>query len=376
VAKRERRTFGTSLRKSRIGRGLSLREVEALSKKLAVDSAGTISQPYLSQLESDKTTAISLPKLITLAAVYAVPADELIAAAPPEEQAALRGAMQKWRKFHRPEPAPLRYMPSITADHDAELDAAFAQTAVATQIPFGNERAARAMIRKALLMCLAPGFVRPPRRVALLREFWKVGRRWGITPIRREQAPSGWRTFVCEFVDWMVYEKCLGSQIASLVDRWMAVLDDPNNARSQLLQCTMKEAADERDYGFRMLPVAVAYGARWRELACRFYSQHRREEPPVPPRPSDAATDYIAFFVFGCPYRPEFTEDAYASTLASAVAALTPDIGGPLDPQGEPHEAVAKFLGRSDRLISNQLAIMAALAAAAEVVHDPDPRHS
>lgn len=222
-------------------------------------------------------------------------------------------------------------------------------------IATGTEEATRAAIRHLMFMCLTPAFLTLPGRARLPKDFWRVGQGWGITPKKRNRLPFGpgnWHDFTAEFVEWLVYEKRLGPQIVSLVDRWQTVLlSVPVDIARNPVSCTVKKPQQQK-YGFDGVPGAVVYGARWRELAHRFSLEHLSHQRtlPIAPRPTDATVDYLVFCVMGSRYDPTLTEDAAPYRLGQCVEILgehDPDI---VDTESNAHHLheVARFLAATE----------------------------
>lgn len=271
MPRRGYKRFGGYLKALREGRDLPLTEVAELSRRIATDSAGRLSHPYISQIEGGLRAALSLPKVLSLAAIYAVRPEDLIAQSPPDLRKRLSAQLDAWRREKHPEPQPLRILLSVMRrvqqDMEDELrtrveDTSFpvnfeseymsiscAGAAWATVVPFLQAHADAAELIAAFSAEYA-SLVEDCLGAASY-----VGRR-----------TAEWNTLADEFHRWLLYARGLGVDLIRLIHRW-SIDVTPIHESGFRLTCSFADAKLEAHFGLTMVPLAIVRAVRWRELA-------------------------------------------------------------------------------------------------------------
>lgn len=305
MAGRTYKTFGEFLRKLRSRRDLSLKETAALSEKVSPDSSGALSHPYLSQLESGRRIAVSFAKIASLAAIYDVPVDKIIAQAPEPERVRLKRTLAEWRAVPRPFPKPLHRLPHAVDEVDRVLDGLLEQTAENVSLPLGNQTAARAAIRDGLMWAtIVPYFERLSNRQKRAAEFWARASDELRGELKSAETPeiaaTSWHRIMAEVRAWFIYELSCGPALLALIRSWTI-----NFSRGGLwtycglLACRFRDDAIQQNYGFASVPVNAVCSVRSRQFAIALHAATSASDPRrLPPPPIEhAALDCLAVLI-------------------------------------------------------------------------------
>ncbi len=346
---RQHRDFGIALRELRTTRGLSLKQVAAASRGIAVDTAGRISHPYLSQLEAGRARSVSLPKLLTLAGLYGVDVRDLLTEAAPAQRDRLRSELETWRAEGREIPTPIDRCvpPDKRKSVEQRLDKLLARQARSVGIPLEWEDAARSMSRWFVFSAASPAY--PDRSgVDDLRLFW-AGHLDFADRVRAQasaNARTPWHDIVDRFESWLLYECGAVEELIGPVSSW--TLD----FATHLTACHFSERGDEQKYGFDGVPRTLVQGVRAYQLAHRLAIAAPSSIPSLsaPPDLRDAPRQYISDVVYPepprhepCPAPPVPLVINTIHELAKRVSALIADAR----PEPSTLDAVVIFLERA-----------------------------
>jgi transcriptional regulator with XRE-family HTH domain len=302
--------FGRYLRKLRTQRELTLRQVAKLSEMVATDSGGHVSHAYVSQLESGIRVALSLPKLLSLAAVYATPADEVIARAPSRLRADLEHALAKRRLSGLRDPRRLRTLPHLVRRVFVEMGDLLKSRAERVSFPLGleAEEGLADCCRAAVWTTIVPFVERQSEMPALVAAF----RRDAAGDIDQElelTCPLDSRTafwqIICEhFRDWLIFERNQGRDSLDLIKRWSIEFRAAHDGGHRFWCAFDDPELDER-FGVSGVPVRVLETVRWRQLARILFDAgitSHLSPPSSPPPVSEAAVDALTQII-----EPEIT---------------------------------------------------------------------
>ena len=354
------RAFDRTIRELRQGRGLSLRDVESLSARVAPDSAGTISQPYLSQLESGRSVAISLPKLLTLAAIYDVRVLALLEDLPTRQRKSLEVQLEQWRNEGRAEPLPVHYLPAVVETVNAEIDEALLKISSRSMVELRFASQIQDVARQVLSVCVVTPFIQTKQGRRMMKAFWRIAsdrQSLPIAPPDERLRVGGWHPLVSDFIAWLLYDKRLGLDLLTRLKQW-SIIGWPETVSlmptNELVSCGFSDPDLQEQYGFEGLPASLVYGARWREIAYWFHIMffRRNQHLQLSPSPKDAAIDYLLSYVAHCPVNPAQLEHARFSSVPGAAAALAQlgeqNTSGGLSTNDRSHREAAEFLARAD----------------------------
>jgi transcriptional regulator with XRE-family HTH domain len=297
------KTFGQFLRKLRTGRGLSVKEAAALSAKVALDSAGRFSQPYLSQLECGRQIAVSLPKLASIAAVLAVPIEGLVRRMPAQQRTRLNRLLTEARAAHRRFPEPLRRLPHAVTQLDHQLDSLIEKTARRVSLPLGFEGLARQAIREGLCWsAVLPFLDRLPKRTDAIRRFWASGAALSKIELRLgadfpELGDSAWQRVARQFLDWLVYDEGAGPEMVDAIQHWTIDLSRAGiYLYAGLLTCRFLDDREDAQFGLHDVPINALGAVRARQVAVAIHGAAPADDPRrSPPSPIErAAVDCLA----------------------------------------------------------------------------------
>ncbi|MFN0134488.1 MAG: helix-turn-helix domain-containing protein [Phycisphaerae bacterium] len=335
VGSGRRSGLGERLRQLRQGRGLSLRDVESLVRRVSVDRAGLISQPYLAQVESGKANSPSLPKLFNLAAVYAVPIEDLIGSLDREKALDRQGELIASRNEKLPEPSPLFFLPSQMDPVDSWVDDRLGETDRGSLVSFRDGDAAHAMIRDTLTMVAVARYAALPAAIPLLIEFGSVALEWKLAGSRGTSAVSlgrgkHWLRLARVLRDWLLYEKRAARELFNDLTEWGLFLPFPpaTLTRADLLITFRPGSRPTPFCGKWNLPATLAAGAAWRLVAAAFSYANAalflRESVHCffTGDPVDAVWDFVVFDFAMTPYDAALTVDSGAESLGPALSVL------------------------------------------------------
>jgi len=319
--------FGAYLRALREARSLSLRDVAEYARARAVESAGRVSPTYLSQLENGSPVAISLPKLLSLAAVCNVSAEAIISQLPEPFLSQRLADLEAWQADGRPMPEPLVGVPQRHERTDAQLDELFAKRArgfiVHWEWKTSAEREARSFLPYAILppvLEASPGLandfwkLHPPIDKASIGEAWTAGRLGALA--MRPHSP--WAGIADTFVLWATRATDAIVAAVRLVAWWN--LDFTTSGAS----CHFTAPEIDARYGFDAVPPGIVIAVRRWQLA-RFLSEHGA--PPAwspPPAALDGARAFVEYLLWPQPFLPDNAPDEPVSpaVICSSLAAL------------------------------------------------------
>jgi transcriptional regulator with XRE-family HTH domain len=281
--------FGRALRALRAKRGLTLSQVASLTKSMARDSAGRISQPYLSQLELGKAKGITAAKIGTLARIYGVPSDELVHMAPLDLQVAF--SFESCSDVRVDE----RVAPAVSHQIDEQIEDALAMIDNSATIPLSSRKSAMREIRNAVLSTALCAFAE--RDTKSSGDFW---RSLDLDPIGAlDSSGIGWRGIAEQYRDWVLYESLRWREVVSSISFWTFTFVNPQMERAigGLVACRLRPEALDIRYGHQLVPDVVLRAVRWRQLANLLFASRPAGVGKLlkpPPRASEAAFDAIA----------------------------------------------------------------------------------
>ncbi len=312
--------FGQILRSHRKERGLTLRRVAALSQQAALDSAGAISNSYLSAVEHGRATALSLPKLLTLAKVYGADVSNLINQAPLELRTCLTVEFSRWKAAGRPVPkagAPI-------ADHSDEvgqrLDVLLFGKSRSANIALHEEEHCKHIIRRVMQLSATVPFL-CGEGGRCLQEFWMKGRL--PVPPGAEVDPVGsgfWPGLTMQLIGWLFHRQDFGETIYSAIDWW--TMDILKGTAS----CHFQSDQEENLFGYTDAPYPLLREIR--ELQVRWLLRLRKPRGVGPKLQYmnsvlHAAKGYIEFLIT----TDMHGEILYVPDVYEAVTAIA-DFGG------------------------------------------------
>lgn len=340
------RRFGAYLRSVRHRRGLTLKNVADASNQIASTPAGRISHPHLSQIETGKPIGISLSKVLLLASLYRLEPEQIIEQTPDRIRRRLIESWGEWRAQHRPEPAPVRYLPQLICKVDQQLDEALLGRARDVRIPLGREEAARRLIRWTLITTITPAYL--DQESPDISGFWdQAERSYGgdaVTWI--------WRLTVDEFQEWLLYEQQSGASLLELIDHWSVdFTGPPTTPEDQSVTCRFRDRRRDRRYGARNVPAIALRGVRWRQTAQQLGAAAPASQGlPPPPNPLDGLLDYLSFVIHP-DARPVDRPGTNTSSFASFLLALHrhTGLGDPDSAQRSEVESLAELLNALKR---------------------------
>jgi transcriptional regulator with XRE-family HTH domain len=364
-ADRTHRPFGQALRSLRKARGYTLRQVAEATADLAarprsgLEESGRVSDTYLAQLETGRAFNVTLPKLLTLAAVYGVRPEDLIEKAPNPLRAERLSELERWRAASRAILAPLKRLPATERLIQQKFDEAVRCRARHVNIPLDDEPRARRQIRRLLTYASLPAFLQHSPETA--SAYW-TQRRDALAPVlvkaedafEAEWDSSKWAEIVAGFCDWATYDSEVLSQACQSISWWSF---DFSRATTT---CHFWQADSDQAFGFDDVVLDVVEGVRKRQLARLLAGAPGVAGLPAPPNPLQAARDYIAYLVLSAgihgdlirtvgetPRRP--AADALLA-IASTLRDEVPDLRAPI--QAADHaqlRAVADILNKAAR---------------------------
>lgn len=319
----------TTLRKSH---ALSLRQVSRHTSSLAKDSAGQLSNAYLSQLEGGLLVPISLPKLLSLAAVYGTDAASIIAKLPEPLRSERLAQLQEWIAQARPIPVPPDRYDRKTDRTDDQLDDLYAERSRGFRPDYQWKHECEREVRAFLPFAALPPFLES--LLGFLDEFWRLHvrkdwpRSWGAagTPAALSLAPlSPWLKITDVFVAWAVRETEAIVSAVGLLSWW--TLDFNTSGAS----CHFAAPALEARFGFDGVPPSVVIAVRRWQLAQLLSRHGAPDNLPPPPQPTEGVRDFLRYLLAPRPFLPDASPDApppaaavctSLSRLVSAVPAL------------------------------------------------------
>jgi transcriptional regulator with XRE-family HTH domain len=316
--------FGAYLRRLRDARSLSLREVAQHVASITADSAGRITGAYINLLERGTCIRVALPKLLSLAAVYNVAVENIIAELPEPLRSQRLIDLEAWRAQARPVPEPLVRVPQRHERTDRELDELFATRArgftVAWEWKTAIEREARGFLPYAVLPPLVNGASH------LAAEFWHLhppgdfGQRWtaGAAGALALIPHSPWAAVADRFIGWATRATDAIVSAVRLVSWW--TLDFTTSGA----HCHFHAADIDARYGFDAVPPRVVAAVRRWQIA-RFLSEHGAPQNwPPPPDPVEGAREFVEYLLRPQPFLPDHAPAAplSAGDVCGALAAL------------------------------------------------------
>jgi transcriptional regulator with XRE-family HTH domain len=343
--------FGKYLRALRESRSLSLRQVARLATRVAKDSAGRVSHSYVSQVEGGLPVAITLAKLLSLAAVYNMGILDIIAHLPGAARADRARELIQWQADQRGMPEPIARLPGKRQRSDNELDELFAARAhgftVDWQWKMECEREARGFLPFAVLLPLTE------RSAELIRRFWAVHQ----APIPTASysavggalglvAESPWNGITDSYVAWASRETEAITEAVGAVSWW--TLDFKTSGAS----CHFADPAVDARYGFDQVPPGVVIAVRRWQLARLLSAGGAPAGLPPLPRPIDGARQFVQYLLRPRPFDPEHAPEplsaAVVCTSLAKLAELAPALCAKSDDLNLPLlEAVASLINRA-----------------------------
>lgn len=323
------------------------------ARKLTGDSAGRVSHAYISQLETGVLVAITLPKLLSLAAIYNTDVSALITMLPEPQRSQRFAELQQWTTDERAIPDPLLRVPKSQERTDAQLDELFAKRARGFTVPWEWKNSCEREVRAFLPFAILPPLVESSPD--LLGEFWKLhplsdlGESWTADrPGALALVPlAPWGRVVELFVSWATRETHAIAAAMGLLSWW--TLDFATSGAS----CHF--IADDLDvhYGFDMVPPGVVTAVRRWQLAHLLFRRGAPPSWPMPPEPIQAARQFIAYLLRPQPFLPEHApaEPATAGAVYSHISKLVDLVPALRVPNRQINtqllEAVASLLNRA-----------------------------
>ncbi len=349
--------FGAYLRMLRQARSLSLRAASEQARAVATDSGGRLSGAYINLLEHGVPAAVSLSKLLSLAAVYNTGVEAMIAQLPEPLLSQRLADLDSWRAEGRPVPEPLRRVPGAHERTDAQLDELFAKRARGFAVPWGEWKSAvERAVREFLPYAVLPAFVEASPGLAT--DFWKLhpppdrhtpGTAWSAARSSAlAMVPlSPWAEIADTFVAWAT--RATDAIVSALRSVAWWNLDFTTSGAS----CHFTARDIDARYGFDAVPPGVVIAVRRWQLA-RFLSQHGAPVNWDPPdEPIEGARAFVEYLLRPGPRLPEYAPDrpAPAATIWGSLAALmerVPALQAAKTPENTAFvEAVASLLNRA-----------------------------
>jgi transcriptional regulator with XRE-family HTH domain len=293
----------------REARSLSLRAASKLARDRAIDSAGRVTHAYINQAENGGSVTMSLPKLLSLAAVYDTDVSDIIDRLPEPVRSRRSMELQDWLAAGRDIPERLRRLPTIQDRSDAELDGLFARRARGFEVHWEWKISCEREARHFLPFAILPPFIEGSPDLA--DEFWKLhprrdfGRSWMAGKGRELAllAQSPWGTITNSFVEWATRETTPIIAAVGLLDWW--TLDFTTSGGS----CHFKAPDVEASYGFDCVPLAVVISVRRWQLARLLYPHGAPHDWPAPPAPIEGAIEFVDYLLRPQPFLPEHASD-------------------------------------------------------------------
>jgi transcriptional regulator with XRE-family HTH domain len=336
--------FGKALRRMRREAGLTLRRVAALSRRFTDDPSGRISDGYLSSLEHGRPARVSLSKLITLAAIYAVPLRQLVDAAPPPLHDRLDSELRAQTtgdRMTRPDTRGLYLAPR--GQIDEHLHALIVTKADSVAIPINAEWRAREVIHDTIIRasCI-PAYLDkvPVERTAFYRRWPEPFEALAARSIRRIDVL--WHQAVDTLCSYLLYEKRLGEPIVGTLARWS--IDFENEVAS----CSFTQADTNERFGYDGIPLVVVRAAGNAQIASFLAGGLTGVESPEPP-----LRTAVRKYLLRLTEPVDSIGDRALPDIAGAIAAAQdlsrqlPDLKpGPHSYDAAMHRAVLGFLTR------------------------------
>lgn len=318
--------FGEFLRESRKRRGLRVTQAANATRDIARDPAAQISHPHLSQVERGKPIAISLPKLLTLSALYNLAIEDVIRRAPAELREALTAELDAWREARRPEPPPVVYLPHVVRDTDHLIWNDWLCSAENVQVPLGEEMEAEVLARRTLIDIALPAFLRR-EWASLSKSYWADS---GLIAWGGYSYTSVWHMIVSGIRDWLLYAAGAGPAIAQLVATWTIEFQSfVSSHGDELVYCNFQDEDDDSLYGVLALPALTAVAIRWRQSAHLISATAPKSRGfPPPPCVADAAFDHVAAIVSPSTYQPVLDPPSQLNLVLPDLAASIREIAG------------------------------------------------
>lgn len=268
--------------------------------------------------------AVPLPKLLSLAAVYDVPVETLLARLPEPLRVQRLADLGSWRAEHRPIPERLIRVPHRHERTDAQLDELFAKKARGFTIDWEWKAGAERAVRDFLPYAVLPAFLQGSQGLAL--DFWQVHPPGDFPTIAAGGGGGGlallmvspWLHLVERFVIWATRATTAIEGAMRLVSWW--TLDFTTSGAA----CHFTAPELDACYGFDSVPPMVVIAVRRLQLA-RFLSQHGAPATwPAPPDPIEGARLYIDYLLRPQPFLPDDAPDAPtpAATICDGLVAL------------------------------------------------------
>lgn len=292
--------FGRYLKRLRAGRKLTLREVADLSERLSLDSAGRFSHAYLSQLESGIRVALSLPKALSLAAIYATRPEDVISHAPSTLRSDLLRQLAELRESQGLEPAPLRRLPRQIRRISDHMNEEVQSRTDLLFFPGGVALDCLMDCRDALLWATIVPFLESALSTPGIVSEFRVAygdpasdylKRAHLADLRT----AAWYSLCDEFLNWLVYERENGPELLRIINRWS--IDFASGYRAERrLSCSFNDPQSDRRFGFANLPIGALEAVRWRQLARMLFEAGMAGDLPDRPEPppiGEAAVDAL-----------------------------------------------------------------------------------
>lgn len=320
--------FGRYLKGLRTHRELTLRESAKLSRMVSQDSAGQFSHAYLSQLEGGVRASVSLAKMLSLAAICAVPVDELIAKAPPGERRRLRQQLADWREHGQQIPRLLRCLPRQKRAIAEAMEQELRLRAMDVSFPLGCEFECMNGARDAIAWATIIPYVEE-QGIANLLHLFRMALRHDIDELLEpaqnwEFLGIDWRTLANNFSEWLQYDYGAGPDLVGLVQRWSLDVT-PVYQSACRLSCAFADPDIDARFGFTGIPIGALTAVRWRQLIRLLFDAGltpEGDQSPAPPDMREAVIDTLSMVID--PTLPEEVTNVHSrrDTVANSISAL------------------------------------------------------
>lgn len=277
-----------------------MKEAVRAAEKIATDSAGTISQSFLSQVERGRK--LSIDKIVTLCAVYKVEVETLIGELPRRTASEIRDEYYEWLdNGNRPPLAPDR-LPHETASIDRQV-ARLISASAAPETRALLYTASDAQLRDAIAPFVVLPFLQSKHGPNAAREFWReklpttIAANLDIPESSFEylRVIADWLNGVREFRDWLLYDHHAAEVLFSGIAKWSLDSWESGVVPLSHFSLRFRDAEIDSEYGIESVPYALAAGFRWRQCA-RLLRRHvvvkKNTGIPKVPDIEDGPTEY------------------------------------------------------------------------------------
>ena len=327
-------SLGQRLRELRECAGLTLQQVADATREVSADPAAHVSQSYLTQIETRRRESLSLPKIVSLAAVLETTADELVELVPAKRRQRLREGLVALRQSQRRGSRnPLdRYARRAV---NLQFRTAVELLAKDVNVPLAMASLATDIALEFLLDVLAAAFVDTKPGERALKDFAK-SLSFGEKELWSHEV---WQDSVRRFGRQLLLDGQT-PQLVELLRYWSCRFE------TKQASCMFADPDLQRRHGFHLVPYPAAVGVSRARIACALYRRGKVPddvEPPEPPAVAGARA-YIEWYVEEDPRRPVGPLIAAISEVAQRVPSLLPAR------QQRPKDALeplADYLGRA-----------------------------